>query len=529
MILMLNTAEEMMAAALKKTDILIILDKIVHNVMYQDESACVQRGIHILAKLTANLTSIESDLWTQLVATTAQAMLTNSLDNALALECVLSLKLLFQLKTDVAIPATSANAILKGLGKFFAGSAFLSWGRMGKMRGSWVKGPLPQAFCSRRSAGVSSVFASAAVAVVFRIFDAAPGALRTPHIGFPAPILAAVLHHYQLSTDLDHTHKRYVENLFQEPLLTAVHHSLTRLLDLALLPAESLSETQATSFQSAAMKLVMGVVWREGTRVFLDSGGIAVLANVFASGAVLTCKTTEVALAQSMYYVSKFMPDESWNEIQINNSGIGKWIELVDERCNDGNDALVYHFLAMVKTLLPCVGFREAFTGSNGATIFLSVLHKRQQLPLCTRLVIAMIMSVPHICPADSLPVVCSLVAETMLALETDRFCQLECVSALTLLISQQCDKRMLLSSQNVRDIVGFMRSKLLDYAFTVEMLSLVVNTLVNSNVRALFIDRGILQVLTSLMFPETLVRLSLMLKSPTSSHLILRQFRLEH
>ncbi|TMW56919.1 hypothetical protein Poli38472_002844 [Pythium oligandrum] len=33
-----------------------------------------------------------------------------------------------------------------GLNKFFAGSAFLAWGRMGNLRGSWVKGPLPQAF-----------------------------------------------------------------------------------------------------------------------------------------------------------------------------------------------------------------------------------------------------------------------------------------------------------------------------------------------------------------------------------------------
>lgn len=33
-----------------------------------------------------------------------------------------------------------------GLHKFFAGSAFLAWGRMGNLRGSWVKGPLPQAF-----------------------------------------------------------------------------------------------------------------------------------------------------------------------------------------------------------------------------------------------------------------------------------------------------------------------------------------------------------------------------------------------
>ncbi|DAZ99319.1 TPA: hypothetical protein N0F65_005170 [Lagenidium giganteum] len=33
-----------------------------------------------------------------------------------------------------------------GLNKFFAGSAFLAWGRMGNVRGSWVKGPTPQAF-----------------------------------------------------------------------------------------------------------------------------------------------------------------------------------------------------------------------------------------------------------------------------------------------------------------------------------------------------------------------------------------------
>ncbi|RLN50483.1 hypothetical protein BBJ29_004188 [Phytophthora kernoviae] len=38
------------------------------------------------------------------------------------------------------------NVSYEGLGKFFAGSAFLSWGRMGNLRGSWVKGPLPQAF-----------------------------------------------------------------------------------------------------------------------------------------------------------------------------------------------------------------------------------------------------------------------------------------------------------------------------------------------------------------------------------------------
>ncbi|CAK4077588.1 unnamed protein product [Aphanomyces euteiches] len=33
-----------------------------------------------------------------------------------------------------------------GLNKFFAGAAFLAWGRMGNLRGSWVKGPLPQKF-----------------------------------------------------------------------------------------------------------------------------------------------------------------------------------------------------------------------------------------------------------------------------------------------------------------------------------------------------------------------------------------------
>ncbi|KAG3120134.1 Alpha-N-acetylglucosaminidase [Phytophthora idaei] len=38
------------------------------------------------------------------------------------------------------------NVSSAGLNKFFAGSAFLAWGRMGNLRGSWVKGPLPQAF-----------------------------------------------------------------------------------------------------------------------------------------------------------------------------------------------------------------------------------------------------------------------------------------------------------------------------------------------------------------------------------------------
>ncbi|KAE9350163.1 Alpha-N-acetylglucosaminidase [Phytophthora rubi] len=38
------------------------------------------------------------------------------------------------------------NVNAAGLNKFFAGSAFLAWGRMGNLRGSWVEGPLPQAF-----------------------------------------------------------------------------------------------------------------------------------------------------------------------------------------------------------------------------------------------------------------------------------------------------------------------------------------------------------------------------------------------
>lgn len=38
------------------------------------------------------------------------------------------------------------NVSQQGMDKFFAGAAFLAWGRMGNLRGSWVKGPLPQAF-----------------------------------------------------------------------------------------------------------------------------------------------------------------------------------------------------------------------------------------------------------------------------------------------------------------------------------------------------------------------------------------------
>ncbi|KAL3659565.1 hypothetical protein V7S43_015552 [Phytophthora oleae] len=38
------------------------------------------------------------------------------------------------------------NVSSAGLNKFFAGAGFLAWGRMGNLRGSWVKGPLPQEF-----------------------------------------------------------------------------------------------------------------------------------------------------------------------------------------------------------------------------------------------------------------------------------------------------------------------------------------------------------------------------------------------
>nr|AIG55486.1 secreted protein [Thraustotheca clavata] len=38
------------------------------------------------------------------------------------------------------------NISSSGLNKFFAGAAFLAWGRMGNVRGSWGKGPLPQEF-----------------------------------------------------------------------------------------------------------------------------------------------------------------------------------------------------------------------------------------------------------------------------------------------------------------------------------------------------------------------------------------------
>lgn len=38
------------------------------------------------------------------------------------------------------------NVSKTGLERFFAGAAFLAWGRMGNIRGGWVKGPLPDSF-----------------------------------------------------------------------------------------------------------------------------------------------------------------------------------------------------------------------------------------------------------------------------------------------------------------------------------------------------------------------------------------------
>ncbi|RHY32995.1 hypothetical protein DYB32_002008 [Aphanomyces invadans] len=42
--------------------------------------------------------------------------------------------------------ATFAQFNVTDLTDFFAGAAFLAWGRMGNIQGSWVKGPLPQSF-----------------------------------------------------------------------------------------------------------------------------------------------------------------------------------------------------------------------------------------------------------------------------------------------------------------------------------------------------------------------------------------------
>ncbi|KAG7387303.1 hypothetical protein PHYPSEUDO_014482 [Phytophthora pseudosyringae] len=447
LVALVNKADELMAGALWKTEILTILDKIVHSVMYQNEPACVQLGVTLLSKLVGNLESIGNRLWMQLVSTTAQAMLTNSMDDGLQLECLLNLKLLFQLKMDTAVPATTANIILKTLDHI-----------------------------NRQPAEISRSFASALVVVIFRIFDTSPRIM--PHLGFSAPILAAGLHHYQLTMDLDEIHKFYVEKLIQQPLQLAVHDSLMRLIELASPPDELSSEAWLVMFQSAIMKLLLGVVWREEARAFLDSGGVAVLANVFTSGSVVSNTAMETALAQMLCYVALHWPDETWNEIQVNGTGLNKWFEVATERCKGENDSLLHYLLAMMKTLLNCEGFLEAFTRSDGVDVFLSVLHKHHLLPLCTRLVINVLMSVPDICPATSLPELCCSVAETMLALESNSSSQLECVKALKLLISQQSDNQTLLSSQHVRDIIRVMRSKLVDGPFTAEMLGLVASTL---------------------------------------------------
>jgi hypothetical protein len=79
----------------------------------------------------------------------------------------------------------------------------------------------------------------------------------------------------------------------------------------------------------------------------------------------------------------------------------------------------------------------------------------------------------------------CCLVADTMLALDAHRSTQLECVTALTLLISRQDDGQALLSIHQVRDIVRVMRSKLTDCPFVVQVLGLVVNSLVRDSFTA--------------------------------------------
>ncbi|KAG3169541.1 hypothetical protein PI126_g2779 [Phytophthora idaei] len=464
LVALVNKADELIAEALQKTEILTVLDKIVHGVMYQNEPACVQLGINLLSKLVGNLESIGNELWTQLVSTTAQAMLTNTLNNDLQSECLLSLKLLFQLKMDAAVPATPANIILKTLDQ-----------------------------CNRHPSGISRSFASASVVIIFRIFDAPS---RAPHLGHSAPILAAVLHHYQLTMKLDESHKIYIEKLIQQSLHAAVHGSLTR-LTAPVLPPESESEDWRTAFQTAVVKLLLAVAWRKEARAFLDGGGVAVLANVFTSRSMLNHAAIETALAQTLYYVSMHWPDEMWNEIRVNDTCLSKWIEVISDRCEDENDGLLHYLLATMKTMLHCERFLEALVGSNVVDVFQSVLYKRHQLPLCARLVVNFLLAVPDICPTTSLPALCCSVAETMISLEADHTSQLECVKALTLLISQQSDSQTLLSNQHVRDIIRVMSSKLMDEPFTAEMLALVVNTLLNASIRAAFIDRGLLQVVS--------------------------------
>ncbi|KAG3059055.1 hypothetical protein PC121_g14113 [Phytophthora cactorum] len=365
---------------------------------------------------------------------------------------------------DAAVPATPANIILKTLDQ-----------------------------CNRHPSGISRSFASASVVIIFRILDAPS---RAPHLGHSAPILAAVLHHYQLTMNLDESHKIYIEKLIQQSLHAAVHGSLTR-LTAPVLPPESESEDWLTAFQAAVVKLLLAVAWREEARAFLDGGGVAVLANVFTSRSMLNHAAIETALAQTLYYVSMHWPEEMWNEIQVNDTGLSKWIEEISDRCEDENDGLLHYLLATLKTMLHCERFLEALAGSNVVDVFQSVLYKRHQLPLCASLVVNFLLSVADICPTTSLPALCCSVAETMISLEADHSSQLECVKALTLLISQQSDSQTLLSNQHVRDIIRVMRSKLMDEPFTAEMLALVVNTLLNASIRAAFIDRGLLQVVS--------------------------------
>ncbi|GMF09209.1 unnamed protein product [Phytophthora lilii] len=104
--------------------------------------------------------------------------------------------------------------------------------------------------------------------------------------------------------------------------------------------------------QNAAMTLLLTVVWRDEARAFLHSGGVAVLANVLTSEAVLAKTTIELALAQALYYVSMHWPDETWSEVI--STGIGKWIEVIETRCEGESDGLVQYLLASMKTLLYC-------------------------------------------------------------------------------------------------------------------------------------------------------------------------------
>ncbi|KAL3668118.1 hypothetical protein V7S43_006981 [Phytophthora oleae] len=460
---LVDKASELVAGALWKTDILVILNKIVHSVMYQNEPACVQLGINLLSKLVWSLDSIGNELWAQLVAIAAQAMLANSLDDdGLQLECLINLKLLFQLKSDTTVPATSSNIILKTVDQY-----------------------------NRQATEISKSFVSASVVVVSRIFEASS---RTSHLGYSAPILAAVLHHYQLSIGLNETHKLYVEKHIQQPLQAAVNDSLTRLVELALPSAESNTEICLNSLQNAAMKLLLCVVWREEACAFVNSGGVAVLTTIFASEFVSNA-AIKTALAQTLYYVSVHWPDEMWNEIQTSGSSLMKWLNAITERCED--EGRLHYLLAMIKALLNCKGFRKEYTANKGVEIFNLVLHKHRQLPLCTRLIVNILLSAPDICPATYLTEFCCSVADAMFSFEANRSIQLECVTALTLLISHQPDREIALSTHHVHGIIRVMRSNLTDAPFTAKMLGLVASTLLDPSTRAALIDGGLLQVVS--------------------------------